>query len=46
MKTVENKAMCLENKHFYDQISQNCISKLVDCLEGFNKGEIGADIFF
>ncbi len=30
-------------KPYFHQISLNCIEKLVECLEKFNKGEIDAD---
>ncbi len=33
-------------KPYFHQISLNCIEKLVECLEKFNKGEIDADTSF
>ncbi len=32
-----------KEKPYFHQISMNCLEKLVDCLEIFNKGEIDAD---
>ncbi len=32
-----------EEKPYFHQISLNCIEKLVECIERFNKGEIDAD---
>ncbi len=35
-----------EEKPHFHQISLNCIEKLVECLEKFNKGEVDADTSF
>jgi hypothetical protein len=35
-----------EEKPHFHQISLNCIEKLVECLEKFNKGEIDVDTSF
>ncbi len=32
-----------KEKPYFHQISLNCIEKLVECIERFNKGEIDAD---
>ncbi len=32
-----------KEKPYFHQISMNCLEKLVDCIERFNKGEIDAD---
>ncbi len=32
-----------EEKPYFHQISMNCLEKLVECIERFNKGEIDAD---
>jgi hypothetical protein len=32
-----------KEKPYFHQISMDCLEKLVDCLEIFNKGEIDAD---
>ncbi len=32
-----------KEKPYFHQISIDCIEKLVDCIERFNKGEIDAD---
>ncbi len=33
-------------KHYHHQISLDCIKKLVDCVEQFNKGRIDTDTTF
>ena len=35
----------LKEKPYLHQISLDCIEKLVECLEKFNKGEIDADTY-
>ncbi len=35
-----------EEKPYFHQISRDCIEKLVECIERFNKGEIDADTSF
>ncbi len=35
-----------EEKPYFQQISLNCIEKLVKCIAKFNIGEIGADTSF
>jgi hypothetical protein len=35
-----------EIKPYLHQLSLDCIKKLVDCVEQFNKGEIDADTIF
>ncbi len=31
-----------KEKHYFHQISMDCLEKLVDCIGRFNKGEIDA----
>ena len=35
-----------KEKSYFHQISLDCIEKLVNCIERFNKGEIDADTSF
>ncbi len=35
-----------KEKPYFHQISLDCIDKLVECIERFNKGEIDADTSF
>jgi hypothetical protein len=35
-----------KEKPYFHQISLDCIEKLVECIERFNKGEIDADTSF
>ncbi len=35
-----------KEKPYFHQISMDCLEKLVECIERFNKGEIDADTYF
>ncbi len=35
-----------KEKHYFHQISLDCLEKLVKCIERFNNGEIDADTSF